>query len=214
MNGIPRISSQRPVKPFARAFTLAEVMIATLIFAMSATSLTSLFLQNLRYSTWQLTNVHITNSIFSIADQIKNKGANQIYAAFLAADPANGTPITLDVTSVDPSDLTDGYKTINLNINKVETATTTGTTVVVNPTKEVNTTWNVITFKLGSLSTSPSFPVSCYITIRRNLSAAATTPAFDILELTMSYSWSMTKSGPKTFNQIQLTFPAPNCSFN
>jgi len=213
MKGIPSKPSHRPLKTLLGAFTLVEVMVSMLIFALSATGLCSLFLQNLRFSTWQIDNVHITNSSFSISDQIKNMGANQIYAAYQAADPNKGTPIPLNVTVVDPSDLTDGYKTIPLYINKTELAVTTAPADPVINSTEVKSSWNIVTLKLGSLPTSPVYPVSYYITVRRNVSAVNTTPAFDVLELTIAYKWAVSGSAIKSLNQIQLSFPAPNCSF-
>jgi prepilin-type N-terminal cleavage/methylation domain-containing protein len=212
MKGISSPTTQPPKEPLLRAFTLAEVMVAMLIFAMSATGLTGLFLQNLAYATWQVQNVHVTNTSFGIADQIKNMGADAIYKAYLAADPKDGTPLTLNVTTVDPTDLVDGYKTIALNINQKDTATTTGTDTTV-VSKVTNSVWNNVTLKCGRLSTSTVIPVSYWITLRRNVSAADTTPAFDILELTLVDRWSVGAKQTKTINQIQLTFPAPNCSF-
>lgn len=173
-------------------------MVAMLIFAMSATGLTSLFLQNVAYATWQVQNVHVTNTSFGIADQIKNMGADAIYKAYLAADTKS--PLTLNVTTVDPTDLVDGYKTIALNINQKDSTV-------------ANSAWNDVTLKCGRLSTSTVVPVGYWITLRRSVSAANTTPAFDILELTLIDRWSVGGKQTKTINQIQLSFPAPNCSF-
>jgi prepilin-type N-terminal cleavage/methylation domain-containing protein len=214
MNGISRISSQRPVKTLAHAFTLVEVMVSMLIFAMSATGLTGLFIQNLRYSTWQTQNVHITNSTFAIADQIKNMGADAIWQAYQAADTA--TPLTLNVTTVDPSDLVDGYKTVTLHINQKDYAKTTGTNTPEVTSKVPNSDWNTVNFKLGRDTTAkaPSILVDYWITIRRNVTAKGTYPAFDILELTLIDRWAVGGKPMKTLNQIQLTFPATNCSFN
>jgi Tfp pilus assembly protein PilV len=210
MKGIPTMPLQRPVRSLLSAFTLVEVMVSMLIFAMSAIGLSSLFLQNMRFSAWQINNVHITNTSFSISDQIKNMGANQIYAAFQA--PA-ATPTPLNVTLVDPSDLNDGYKTVSLYINKKEVAETSGVTTTIKSSTEVRSTWNNVTLKISSLPTSPVLPVSYYITVRRNVSAPNSTPAFDVLEVTIAFRWSVSGSSLNTINQIQLAFPAPNCSF-
>jgi len=209
MKGNPSKPTQRSNQPRLRAFTLVEVMVSTLIFAMSAIGLTSLFLQNLAYSNWQSQNVHVTNTSFGIADQIKNMGADAIYKAYLAADPNDGTPLTLNVTTVDPTDLVDGYKTLALNINQKDTAVT-GSPLV---SKVVNSSWNNTTLKRGRLASSIVIPVSYWITIRRSVSAKGTTPAFDILELTLIDRWSVGGKTNKTINEIQLVFPAPNCSF-
>jgi prepilin-type N-terminal cleavage/methylation domain-containing protein len=210
MKSTPSTATLRLAKPHSRAFTLVEVMVATIIFAMGAMSVTAFFLQNIRYAAWQAKNVHVVNTSFGIADQIKNMGADAIYKAYLAADTT--TPITLNVTTVDPTDLVDGYKTLALTINQKDTAITTGASTAVT-TKLITTSWNNVTLKMGRLTGSPSIPVDYWITIRRNVSAPTTTPAFDILELTLIDRWSGSGISTKTLSQIQLSFPAPNCSF-
>jgi len=192
--------SKKKIRP--HAFTLVEVMVSTLIFALCSAGFTSLFLQNLRFSKWQDHNVHITNSTFSMVDQIRNIGANQLFAAYVAAD--SGTPIPLNVMTVDPSDPNDGYKTIALNINQKNA-------------NVVNLNWTTATLKLGRLATSASIPVEYWITIRRTKSGNGgipATPACDVLECTILYRWKPNSSANKTLGQIQLTFPATNLNFS
>lgn len=211
MKGTPTIPAQRTKRTLSHAFTLVEVMVSMIILGMSMTGLTGLFLQNLRYSTWQTNNVHITNTSFGIADQIKNMGPDAIWQIYQAADTAS--PITISAITVDPTDLADGYKTLTLNVNKKETAVTSGGTATITSTVAAPA-WNKVTLKLGRLTTSPSIPVEYWITLRRNHNAPNTTPAFDVLELTLIYRWSVAGKSTNTLNQIQLTFPAPNCTFN
>jgi len=192
------LPAKRYGKPSIRAFTLVETMAATLIFALSAAGLTSLYIQSLRFSTWQVNNVHITNTSFSIADQIRNIGANQLFAAYVAAN--SGTPIPLTVVTVEPNDPNDGYKTVNLPINQKNAD-------VVNPY------WTTVSLKLGRLTTSPTILTDYWITIRRNISAPGAAPAFDVLECTILYRWGGNDGKSKTLGQIQLTFPAPNLTF-
>lgn len=180
-----------------RAFTLVEVIASLLIFGISAAGLTSFFVQNLRQSTWQTHNVQITNTSFSIADQIKNMGADTIWKAYQAAD--SGSPIVLPVNTVDPSDPADGYKTMNLVISQKDDKVTAAG-------------WYNATLKLGRLSTSPSIPVSYWITLRRNYST--TTQLHDVIECTLISRWSLGDKKIVSLNQIQLAFPAVNCSFN
>ncbi len=210
MKGTSTIPVQRTSRSLTRAFTLVEVMVSMMILGMSMTGLTSLFLQNLRYSKWQTNNVHIANSSFGVADQLKNLGPDAIWQSYQAP---TASPLNFNVITVDPSDLSDGYKTLTLHINRKVDAKTSGTTTTVTST-DVNPYWNDVTLKLGRLASSPSIPVSYWITLRHSYTEAGTTPAFDILEMTFIYRWSMSGYPIKTLNQIQLTFPAPNYIFN
>lgn len=164
-----------------------------MILAMSMTGLTSLFLQNLRYSKWQTNNVQVTNSSFGMADQIKNLGANEVFKLY--QDTTNNE--TFNLTVVDPTDATDGFKTFAMKINQKDA-------------NVVNSAWNTATLKLGRDTTSQTIAVSYWITIRRNW---GDTPKRDVLELTFIYRWGVGGSKSKTLSQIQLTFPAPNCEF-
>ncbi len=198
MKGNPILPARSQRKPFLRAFTLVEVMVSTMILAMGMTGLTGLYMQNMRYSKWQTHNVHISNSSFSILDQIKNMGANPIWAAYI--DPTNNQ--TLDVITVDPTDPTDGYRTFNLKINQKDNAV-------------VNSAWNNVTLNLGRRAADGSIPVSYWITVRRNKNTPNDgTPVRDILEMTVIYKWKDGSKRVGTLNQLQLSFPAPNCTFN
>ncbi len=178
------------------AFTLAEVMVAAAIFAITSTALTGLFLQNLRFAKWQSTNVQVTNSTFGLLDQIKNKGADEIYNIY--KDPSR----TLTVKYVDPSDPLDGYKELALKLNEKN-----GT--------ELDTVWAKANLKLGRLANSPSIPVSYWLQIKRNVNDPVTspTPYRDVLEVTLIYRWSIGGSAAKSLGQLQVTFPAPNGTF-
>jgi type II secretory pathway pseudopilin PulG len=198
MNGTLPLPTQRPRKPLVRAFSLVEVMVAAGMFAITSTALTALFLQNLRFSKWQVDNVQVTNTSFGFLDQIKNKGANAMYSTYQATTA--GTPQTITVTCVDPSDPKDGYQDLNLKINAKDGA-------------EVDKVWTNTYLKLGSLPTSPSIPVSYWVSIKRNVNAPNTTPVRDVLEVTVICSWTVGTSH-RTLNQMQIAFPAPNGSFN
>ncbi len=135
-------------------------------------------------------------------DQIRNMGATQLFTAYVAAD--TGTPIPLNVMTVDPSDPNDGYRTIALKINQKNTD-------VVNPA------WTTVSLPLGRLATSGAIPVDYWITIRRTKSGFGTapaTPVSDVLECTVLYRWKQGSSANKTLGQIQLTFPARKLQFS
>lgn len=173
-------------------------MLATGIFAIMATSLTGLFLQNVRYAKWQTNNVQVTNTSFGILDQIKNMGSDSIWKAY--SDATNAT--TLTVTVADPSDVNDGYKDVALKINRKD-----GTNITSNPITQT-------TLKLGRLAKSPEIPVKYWVTLKRNQSALGVTPRYDVIELTLIYSWSSGVSKSTSTGQLQLVFPAPTGSFD
>ncbi|MFT3870629.1 MAG: type II secretion system protein [Nibricoccus sp.] len=178
-----------------RAFTLVEVMVSTLIFAMSAMTLSSLYLQNMRFAKQQTYNVQLINTSFGILDQIKNAGAEQIWQAYLAPGTSK-----LNVNYVDPADTTDGYRVLQLAINKTDDT-------------EVSTTWTSVDLKFGTDHGFTTIPIKYWITIRRNLMKTGQKINCDVLELTLVYQWQIRGKTNKYVGQLQLTFPAPNGTF-
>jgi type II secretory pathway pseudopilin PulG len=179
----------------ASGFTLVEAMVSTLIFALMSTSLTGLFLQNMRFAKLQTNNVQVINSTFSILDQIKNMGPDALFQAYL-----NPMTKTLDVSYVDPTNTTTGYRTLTMLVNQTENT--------------VNyPVWSTAYFRTGNAVTSPIIVCNYWVTIRRNRQVSGNIVTCDVLELTLVYRWKVGIKGGYNLGQLQLSFPATNGDF-
>ncbi len=183
----------------ARAFTLVEVMVSTIIFSFVSLSLSGLFLQNQRFAREQTYNVQLINSSFGILDQLKNLGSTVIFQAYQKG-LLSQTPNTFAVRYVDPTDLTDGYRVADLAVNQADTVT-------------ANTIPTTINLKFGTQSGSSTIPVNYWLTLRRNLMLTGNHVNCDVIEATLVYQWKVPGRSNVQSGQLQITFPAPNGRF-
>ena len=149
-------------------FSLVEVMVATVVFAIVATALVGVFLQNQRYS-YQLgyRSQAVTISL-SILEQLRFRQYTEINDVYL-----DGSSGSIDVTIADP-DQSSGYTSLTIPVN-------------VRDGVQVNANWTSASVVVDPDSEAPRLPMRFFLSLKRNRQTSGT--KVDLFEIVLLYQW-------------------------
>jgi type II secretory pathway pseudopilin PulG len=199
-----------------RAFTLAEVMVATVIFTITSLALTASFIQNQRFTTalsYRTQAVNISMGMVEQIRQISYPDMQAICYKVAGATSAANTPTTINVVIMDPANIsTDttiapNYRQIQLPINQltfsVPIKDSSGNTV----SSVSNNNWYTTSVPIDLSPSAPSMPIRWWLAIDYNIQTGTT--ACDAFEIVLIYQWQVpgTKSPPWQSGTIRLVCP-------
>lgn len=168
-----------------RGFTLVEVMVSVVIFALLSLGLTAIFLQNLRYTREQAYRTQALTTASSILEQIRILRYPNIQP--ISDDPSKNSfavKISDPNYTPPPPDLPDGYKPVQLQVN-------------VNNGTEIQKEWNILNNVL--MDTAPNAPtLHMEIWLTLNKVSATDVNRHEAFEIVLLYRWRPTGASAST----------------
>jgi prepilin-type N-terminal cleavage/methylation domain-containing protein len=161
------------------AFTLAEVMVSMLIFALASAGISGIYLRSVKSSAELRYRTMASSTALNILEQVRVLNYNTLKAKHDTATAGTTIPVLIaDPTAIPATGIPLGYKAVNLYINVLDGTQIYGTTT---------SGWTQVSIPMETATTSPQLSMQFWLTIQANVSTV--TPIVQVIELALIYQW-------------------------
>jgi prepilin-type N-terminal cleavage/methylation domain-containing protein len=186
-----RIAPARvPLPSSKRGLTLTEVLVAAGIFAIVATTLVGVFLQNQRYSHFLGYRTQAVTTALSILEQLRFQQYAEVADIYNA-----GAAGTISVTIADPAELS-GYRDIVLPVNMRDQT-------------EYQRDWTSTTIVVDPDADAPRLPIRFFLHLTRNLVNSGSSK-IDVFEIVLLYQWPREGRSSEDWHTGNVRLVVPN----
>lgn len=196
-----------------RAFTLIEIMVATVIFAFVSLALGASLVQNDKFTTELSYRTQALNISMGMVEQMRNISYADLLAycnnAFNIS--VTGTQTTINVLIMDPwnistdSTIPGNYRQLQLPINQYNQITN-GTTTSYTPSTQA---WYTANVPMDLSKSAQVMPMRWWLTVTNNVQTASGT-ACDVFEIVLVYQWQIPGTSTPTWQSGTIRLVTPN----
>jgi len=185
-------------------FTLAEIMVATVIFSIMSLALGASLIQNDKFTNALSYRTQALNISMGMVEQMRNIAyIDMLSYCNNVAGIGTGTQTTINVAVMDPwqanPDSTGfaraNYQLIQLPINQLTMSITAADGTVSTPTF-TNNNWLQTSIPMDTSKTAQQMPIRWWLAVTRNVQtsqygATTATSACDAFEISLIYQWQI-----------------------
>jgi prepilin-type N-terminal cleavage/methylation domain-containing protein len=195
-----------------RGFTLAEIMVATVIFTITSLALAASLIQNTRFTTALSYRTQALNISMGIVEQIRQMAYLDIlgYCNKAYGLPSTALFSTVNVVIMDPLNTNTTYANAPANYQQIQLPINQFTEV--NGTVHTGPTWLQTNVPMDLTPAAAKMPIRWWLTINNNQQPNSTTgvATCDVLEIVLTYQWQIPGTTTPTWQSGTIRLIIPN----